>query len=82
MRSKSQISKEFTMQFMSALINTLACPTEVLVAVVFLLESQQCISYESVNDWAKLSRIFKYLLRNSFFIVKFLREKKLKRSFF
>lgn len=38
------------MQFMSALINTLACPTEVLVAVVFLLESQQCISYESVND--------------------------------
>ncbi len=65
------------MQFMRALINTLACPTEVLVAMMFLLESRQCISCESTNVRAELCDIFNSLLRNYVLFGNLLRKKRL-----
>lgn len=50
MLGKSQVSIDATVQFTRTLIDTSACLTQVLVAVVFLIDSQQCILYDSVND--------------------------------
>ena len=81
MLGKSQVSKDATMQFLWTLIDTSACPPQVFMAVVFLLDSQQCVSYKSVNDRVELCDIFNYLLRNYMLLANFLREKKSKRSF-
>lgn len=44
---------------------TSACLTQVFMAVLFLLDSQQCILYEHLNDRIEWGDIFNYLLRNS-----------------
>lgn len=62
------------MQFPWTLIDASACPTQVLVAVVFLLGNQQCTLYESVNDRIELRDIFNYI-RNSVLIVNLVLEK-------
>lgn len=74
MLSKSPNFKETTVQFMRAPIDTLLCPIQVLMAVVFLLESWQCISYEYVKHRVELLDTFNYMLCNYVLNVNFLKN--------